>query len=253
MSILDYFLYPKKSGYDIPKTLTYGIIFILAIFLIFKVLKKLKIKIDKGLALAISPYIIFGGALRILQDAKILNSYLFVTPGIYFFVFCIIFPLILIFKFLENKLKIPYYKPVFLIGVILVSIPLSFFEIKNFYGIFLSILFYAPWILIFYFFKKWDLKNRLVALIQMFDATVTFTSIQFFGFSEQHILPTFLINIFSPFSFIFAKLLAIVLVLILIDKFSDDKEFNNFLKLCIGILGGATGTRDFIALATLIA
>ncbi len=252
MSILDYFLYPKKTGYDLPKTLTYGIIFIIAIFLIFKVLRKLKIEIDKKLVLAISPYIVFGSAIRVLQDAKILNSYLFVTPGIYFFVFCIIFPLILIFKFLEKKTKISYYKPVFIIGIILASIPLPFLEIKNFYGIFLSILFYAPWVLIFYFFKKWNLENKLVTLIQMFDATVTFTSIQFFGFSEQHILPTFLINIFSPASFLFAKFFAVVLVLILIDKFSEDKEFNKFLKLCIGILGGATGTRDFIALTTLI-
>ncbi|MEM5790876.1 MAG: DUF63 family protein [Candidatus Aenigmatarchaeota archaeon] len=253
MSILDYFLYPKKSGYDVPKTLTYGIVFILAIFIVFKILKKLKIKIDKRLALAISPYIVFGGTIRVLQDAKILNSYLFVTPGIYFFVFCIIFPLILIFKFFENKKGIPYHKPVFLIGIILASIPLPFLEIKNFYGILLFILFYAPWVLIFYFFKKWNLENKLVTLVQMFDASITFTSIQFFGFGEQHILPTFLINIFSPISFIFAKLLAVILVLILIDKFSDDKEFNNFLKLCIGILGGATGTRDLIALATLIA
>lgn len=253
MSILDYFLYPKKTGYDVPKTLTYGIIFIIAIFLIFKILKKFKIKTDKKLVIAISPYIVFGSAIRVLQDVGILSSYLFVTPGIYFFVFCIIFPLILIFKFLEEKTKIPYYKPVFIIGITLASIPISFLEIKNFYGIFLFLLFYAPWLFIFYFLKKWDLENRLVTLIQMFDATVTFTAIQFFGFGEQHVLPTFLISMFSPASFIFVKLFAIVLVLVLIDKFSEDKDFNRFLKLCIGILGGATGSRDLIALATLIA
>lgn len=252
MSILDYFLYPKKSGYDFPKTLTYGIIFIIAIFLVFKVLKKLKIKIDEKLVLAISPYIVFGSTIRVLEDAKILSSYLFVTPGIYFFVFSILFPLILIFKFLEKKIKIQYYKPVFLIGVILASVPLSFLEIKNFYGILLSIFFYIPWLLIFYFLKKWSLENRLVTLIQMFDATITFTSIQFFGFGEQHIVPTILISIFSPVSFLFAKLFVVALILILIDKLSEEKEFNKFLKLCIGILGGATGTRDFIALATLI-
>lgn len=253
MSLLDYFLHPKKTGYDVPKTLTYGIIFILAILLIFKILKKLKIKIDKKLALAISPYIVFGGAIRVLQDAGILNSYLFVTPGIYIFVFSIVFSAILFSIYLEKKKGIPYFKPVFLIGIILAALPLAFLEIINFYGIGLVILFYLPWVLIFYFLKTWSLENRLVTLIQMFDATVTFTALQFFGFGEQHILPTFLIKLFSPVSFVFAKLIIVVLILILIDKFTEDKEFGRFLKLCIGILGGATGSRDFIALATLIA
>ena len=253
MSLLDYFFHPKKTGYDIPKTLTYGIIFILAILLIFKILKRLKVKIDKKLALAISPYIVFGGAIRVLQDAGILNSYLFVTPGIYVFVFSIVFSLILLGLLLERKKGIPYFKPVFLIGIILAALPLAFLEIVNFYGIGLVILFYLPWVLIFYFLKTWSLENRLVTLVQMFDATVTFTALQFFGFGEQHILPTLLIKLFSPVSFVFAKLITVVLILILIDKFAEDKEFSRFLKLCIGILGGATGSRDFIALATLIA
>ena len=253
MSLLDYFLHPKKTGYDIPKTLTYGIIFILAILLIFKILKKLKIKIDKKLALAISPYIVFGGAIRVLQDAGILNSYLFVTPGIYVFVFSIVFSLILLGLLLERKKGIPYFKPVFLIGIILAALPLAFLEIVNFYGIGLVILFYLPWVLIFYFLKTWSLENRLVTLVQMFDATVTFTALQFFGFGEQHVLPTLLIKLFSPVSFVFVKLITVVLILILIDKLAEDKEFSRFLKLCIGILGGATGSRDFIALATLIA
>jgi len=253
MSLLDYLLHPKKTGYDIPKTLTYGIIFILAIILILKILKKLKVKIDKKLAIAISPYIVFGGAIRVLQDAGILNSYLFVTPGIYVFVFSIVFSLILLGLLLERKKGIPYFKPVFLIGIILAALPLAFLEIVNFHGIGLVTLFYLPWVLIFYFLKTWSLENRLVTLVQMFDATVTFTALQFFGFGEQHVLPTLLIKLFSPLSFVFAKLITVVLILILIDKFAEDKEFSRFLKLCIGILGGATGSRDFIALATLIA
>ena len=252
MSFSDYFLHPKKTGYDIPKTLTYSIIFIIAIILIFKALKKLKIKVDKRLALSISPFVVFGGALRVLEDLGIVSSYFFVTPGIYLFVFLIVFSLILVGKFLENRKSIPYHKIVFLSGVILTSFILPFIPFKNFYGLFFLLIFYSPWPILFYFLKFWSLENRLVTLIQLFDATVTFTAIQFFGFGEQHVLPTFLIEIFSPISFIFFKLFTVVLVLILIDKFCEDEEFKSFLKLCIGILGGATGSRDFFDLISLV-
>jgi uncharacterized membrane protein len=90
----------------------------------------------------------------------------------------------------------------------------------------------------------------------MFDATTTVTAMTFFGYGEQHVLPTIFINLFSstlfgPFSFIVLKLIGVVPVLILIDKLSSDKEFNNYLKLAIGILGAATGTRDFSCLLSL--
>lgn len=253
--LLDYFLWPKKTGYDVPKTFAYGIILVIAIYLIFKILKKLKIKIDRRLAVAIAPYVVWGAVLRVLQDAGILNSYIFVTPGIYFFVFIIIFSTILISLLFERKKGIPYFKPVFVIGILLVAFTLPFLSFVNTYGLLLTIGFFLPWPLLFYFFiKKWNLTNRIVTTIHMFDASTTAVALNYFGYYEQHILPTYVISILGPFSFIPLKLITIVAVLFLIDRFSDekDREFNNYLKLCIGILGGATGTRDFIGLLSLI-
>lgn len=86
----------------------------------------------------------------------------------------------------------------------------------------------------------------------MFDASTTFVALNFFGYSEQHIFPNFIISLFGPASFIFLKLIGVVAALILVDKFSKDKEFNNYLKLCIGILGGATGARDLFTLFSLV-
>ena len=90
-----------------------------------------------------------------------------------------------------------------------------------------------------------------MTLIQLFDGTATFVALNFFGYYEQHIIPTFIINLFGPISFIFIKLITVVAILVLIDRISPDKEFNNYLKLIIGILGGATGSRDFLALIAL--
>jgi len=86
----------------------------------------------------------------------------------------------------------------------------------------------------------------------MFDATTTFTSLQFFNYREQHVVPSLFINLFSPVSFIILKAVAVVAILILIDKYSEDKEFANYLKLLIGILGGATSLRDFTRLVAFV-
>lgn len=79
MNLQDFLNYFLSPGYDIPKTLTYSIAFVISIYLIFKLLKKIDIKVDRRLALALTPYIIFGGALRSLEDAGIVSSYWFVT------------------------------------------------------------------------------------------------------------------------------------------------------------------------------
>ena len=56
----------------------------------------------------------------------------------------------------------------------------------------------------------------------------------------------------TPFSFVILKFIALVAVLFLIDKYSDDKEFSNYIKLIIGILGAATGIRGFLRLFALV-
>ena len=249
--MLDYFLSPTKTGYDLPKTLVYSFVFIIAAYIIFKLLKKANIKIDKRLAVAITPYVIFGGILRSLEDAGVASSYWFITPGIYFLVFSIVLLTLIISIFLQKKKDIPYFKFLFTVGLLLISFTIPNVKPVNFYGIFLVSLFLLPWILIFHFIKRWSLPNKIVSVVQMFDATTTFVALNFFSYREQHILPNFFIDSFGPASFIFLKLVGVVAALILIDKFSSDREFNNYLKICIGILGMATGTRDLFTLLSL--
>jgi len=258
--IIEYFLAPKKTGYDIPKTLTYAFILIIAVYLIFKLLKRAKIKVDRRLVIAVLPFILFGSTIRVLEDLGMISSFMFVTPGIYFLVFFIIISVLTISMLIEKKRGIPYFKIPFVTGFILFFLSFAFLRPSNLHGLFLSAVFFIPWPLAFFFVKKWSLTNRIVASVQMFDSVVTFVALNFFGqgvlegfgFYEQHVIPTFLINLFGPFSFIIVKLIAVVAVLFFIDRFSDDREFNNYLKLIIGILGLATGTRDLLALLTLV-
>ena len=257
--ILNYFLNPTEfQGYDLPKTLAYGVVFIFAVYAVFLLLKKLKIEIDWKLYLSVSPYIILGGILRVMQDAGLINSYWFVTPGIYFFVFSICFSSIVISKKVLEKSGVEYYKVSFLFGMILVSFSFPFLRSFNFMNASIVLFYFLPLLAIFYRFEKWSVENRIVTLLQMFDAITTFVAVSYFGLSsftsgfvELHFFPNFLINTFGPFSFVVVKFFAIVSILLIIDRYSKDVEFNRYLKFIIAILGAATGTRDFLAILSL--
>jgi uncharacterized membrane protein len=251
MNIQDWFNHyfiETGYGYNSVNTTVYGILLIIFVYIIYRILKKLQINVDKRLALSIAPFVIFGSSIRILEDANIISGYFFVTPGIYFLIFGITFLTLLISWEIEKKFHIPYHKIMFIVGLILTSPVLGVLKYNNFLGISYVLLYFAPWIIVLKLIP-WLKENKIVTGLHVFDGTVTFVSLNYFGYYEQHVLPRYLINLFgTPFSFIFLKILIIVAVLFFIDKYSEDKDFNNFIKLVIGILGAATGTRDFLRL-----
>ena len=247
--VISYFTNPTAIPvYTVPKTLAYAFVLILGVLGIYEILKRLKVKVDRRLAIAVAPYVIFGGAARVLQDARLLSSYWLVTPGIYVFVFAITIIVLGVSLLLEKKFKIPYAKPMFLVGVVLATVPFMFLKFVNPIGAAYALLLFLPWLAIY--FVKWNLANKIVVLTQMFDATVTFVATSAYGLVELHVLSNFLISI-APISFVFVKLVAIVAFLLLIDRYAKDKHFAAYLKLIVAILGMATGTRDFVELASL--
>lgn len=255
MSIADfirqYYIDPMVlgEGYNFVNTLTYAFLVVVATYLTFKFLEKMKVDIDRNFVVSILALVVLGTMARLLEEAGISASYFLVTPMIWIESFAGIFALFLISKFVERKFKIPYYKTLSGVGLALMVIPLALIlsKITNITGMLISLLILLPFALIFYLIK-WKLENKLVSMAHMFDATATFTAIQFFGFTELHIVPRLLIGSFSPVAFIIVKVLVVVGILILIDKYSDDKKFNNFLKLIIAIIGLAPAIRDFFLL-----
>ncbi|MFH8132433.1 MAG: DUF63 family protein [Candidatus Aenigmatarchaeota archaeon] len=236
-----------ETGYTWDKTLLYGIILIVAVLLIFKMLKKLKVKVDGKFSLAIFPFVIFGGVLRVLRDLGILTSFLFATPYIYFLVAFITILTLLISLLIEKKFGISYSKIVFLTGFILFSLAIAKIPQLDLTRVFYVLTFFFPFLALI-LVVKWKRENKTVTLIQTFDGIVTFVSINFFGYSEQHVFPTLLIQTFGSFTFPLIKIIAVVIALVLIDKFFEDNELKNFVKLCIAILAGGTSTRDFTCL-----
>ena len=84
-----YFIDPiiSGSGYNVYNTLAYAALLIVAVFVTYKLLKKMKIAIDDRFMLGVLPYVILGGLLRALEDASIVSSFVFKTPVIYIVIF----------------------------------------------------------------------------------------------------------------------------------------------------------------------
>ena len=75
-----------EEGYTFVSEITYGIILIIALYAIYKLLKKLQITIDWRFCLALMPYILFGPVTRVLEDAEYFHEpaiYWFISPLIY--------------------------------------------------------------------------------------------------------------------------------------------------------------------------
>lgn len=245
-----YFVEPMELGYgyNIVNTAVYALIFVILTYLIYQFFNRLKIKTDKRLAIAIFPYISFGVVIRVLRDANILQGYLFMTPNIWFLFLGITLFAILISVFLERRLSIPYYKTMFTSGFILLSLASGLLQFKNFIAILYISLVYIP-ILILLRLIKWSKENKIIVALHAFDSVVTSIAVTYFGYYELHVLPRFLIETTgNAFTFVIVKLIVVSSALLILDKYSEDKEFNNFIKLMIGILGFATGTRDFLRL-----
>ena len=92
------------------------------------------------------------------------------------------------------------------------------------------------------------LDNSAILSAHMLDASATFVALAFFGYAEQHPLPRMLIAFSNPAAMFLLKLVVLIPVLYIIDRYAEKGEFKNFLKIVIFILGLAPGLRDMIRL-----
>ncbi len=241
------------TGYNIYNTLTYAVIFIIISFIVFKIIKKLNIVIDKKFFISITPFIILGGLLRALQDASAIRNPLFISPLIYVTIFFIAFLSLIISKLAEKYTGIKYYKIWASIGTLIVLYSLTLVKVVNNYGLILIFFIALAWIALILIAERiikkdfFSFENKTVLSAHMFDATTTFVSIQYFPYYEQHVLPQFLIGIFGPAVMFALKLIVVSFVLYYIDK-EQNNEQKIFIKILILILGLGPGVRNMMRL-----
>jgi len=251
LKVLEYFLEPLKEGYTLEKTLILALIFVFSAFLVYKFLKKIRVKIDRYFSFSIFFFILFGSSIRVLVDLEYFFSIIFVTPNIWIFVSLLTIFSLLLSKFFEKKFKIKYYKIFSAIGIS-ISLPFLFLVLlnfKNYLGLFLTILFSIPALVIFKVLKL-NSSNSVTIFSQYFDGIVAYISIKFFSdkLIEQHLFANIIFSIF-PELFPVVKFLIPFFIVYFLDKEKGFDNFQkNFIKMVIAIHGFSISIRSFLLL-----
>ncbi|MDD5472913.1 MAG: DUF63 family protein [Candidatus Methanoperedens sp.] len=258
----------NDTSYNPVDTLTYAIVLGISLFGILKLLDKLDVKIDTQFIIAVTPYVLAGSSLRVLEDSNIFTPplrYLFVTPLIYFFVFAVTISLLTLAIYLERKGKIKDYHAFFgyagiawtviniaaLLAVGEVTNPVPAAAILALGVIATSVVYFISLRLDFTL-----LTNKLnisLLFVHLLDASSTFVGMDWLGYYEKHVAPTFFIDmagnyIAHPSLVMYPlKLLVFIPVIYMLDNTSDnDKERKliDLLKLAILVLGLSPATRN---------
>jgi len=288
--VYEFFIQPiLQNGWFNPvNTTVYALVLVAAVFLVYRLLKKMHIKIDKYFLLAILPFIFWGSTTRVLHDAAFAgalstpelnafyNSPIFPTPGSYLITFMLALIVILISLVIQrftahgifkHRTGIPYWKVMFVIGVALSAVNVWLLPITDFMPLLLILTITAFWILLFFavyrvsqtsWFRKqnithlFSLTNQGILGVHLFDASATFTALSVYGYLEQHVVPNIVIPLLGPVSMFLLKIVVVLPVLWIIDRYGEQGNFNNFLKIIIIILGLAPGLRDTVRLMVMV-
>ena len=275
---------PAEEGYTLLSEITYGIILIAALFLIYKLLKKLDIPIDWRFCLALMPYILFGPITRTLEDTNYFNEpfvYWFISPLIYLQIAAYALLFLLLGYYLEqkyNKSRLTVNTVVFLGGVILL-LPSLYLIARWILGdqwsasagvrfdVFAIVIGLVAFIvglvyLATYFYRHKEsisvYRNPLnLAMLagHLIDGLTSYISIKDpflmgLSYSEKHPASNFLLEIWGPL-FPIAKFALIIVVIYVFDilykeELKDHLTLVNLLKIGILILGFSPGLRDLL-------
>ena len=308
----EFFINPiLLNGWFNPvNTLLWGAILVVAAFLVYnKLLRKMKVPIDRRFAIAILPFIFWASSTRVLRDLfygmaqqasgnsqqfmtdiayqigqiqQQAFSYimrfvpippvagffswivtLFPTPGSYVFAFIFALACLLLGLGIQKYWKrnnIQYWKTMLVIGLIACILNVWMLPFTNPWGLGMILGITGAFAAVFFGltflqekkvlkFPLFSRVNSSLLSAHMLDSSATFVSVAFFGYYEQHPVPRLFIEAIGPWTFFILKLAVLLPSLYIIDRYAEEGEFKNFLKIVILILGLAPGLRDAIRLA----
>jgi len=241
-------------GYTVLNTIVFGIILGISILVIIKMFKYLK-KDPADIMIPLIPFIFFGSSARALVDNNIYPlTYLLVTPGIYLLTGLMAIITLLASVFIEKKTNFDYRYIIFAVGAVICIPNIIFMGPINPVA---ALQVVGVWALISSVFilirNRWSLlKNKFnlsVLMAHLFDASSTYIAVDFYGYSEQHVLPSALTGLVGTAAVMFPlKIVVILGALYVIDMYIEDRTVANMLKLAIFILGLAPGLRNFLSL-----
>jgi len=258
----------NDTSYNPVDTITYAILLGISLFGVLRLLEKLEVEIDTRFIASVTPYILAGSSLRVLEDSNLFAppfKYLLITPIIYFLIFAVTISILSLAVVLEKKGRIKDYHTFFasfgaVWTLINIAALLAAGEVKNLLPagaiIMLGLIATGIVYLISAQFNFTLLTNKLnisILFTHLFDASSTFVGIDWLGYSEKHVAPTFFIDLAGNYmdhpSLVMypLKLLVFIPVLYMLDhKFDINKEKRlvALMKLAILVLGLSPATRN---------
>lgn len=279
---LDPLRYPGQvAPYNVVNTATFALMALVAVFLIYKLLRTLKVEIDGSFVFAVMPWAVLGSVVHVLEDAGVLprlvrvggfETYPFVTPYIYFLIFfASILALLLAKKISKSNTEFNgRYQQFGIALVVLALLPLLTRVQYALHGLLILALALVGTGVVFLltrqlFKSKANPKGRpldklelLLAFAQSFDGAATAVGVGIgtptVHYVEQHVVGNAIFDFFgTPFAFYGVKLLFAALVIWAIrrelktDK-PDDARERAFLLMLLAIFGLAPGLRDALRL-----
>ena len=277
--IYKYYIDPVKYGepYNIVETLTYAIILIIGVYLLYRWFSNSKwlsehgIKLDSGFILATIPYVVLGGVLRVIQDAGMVTGdwqYLIVTPPIYFVLFFFVIGMIFIGGTLRKngiiKEFLWFYALMGCMAVLVITLILAAWGMAH-TRIDLFILGIIPLMAItasvlvwacMRYLLKWEYVSDPLYMVlifgQMLDASANSYGLTFHPavhYIEQHVVGSNLIEITGTAFVMFPLKLVVLFPAIYIMQLyrkEANPAFWHLVLLAMIVVGLAPGIRDMV-------
>ncbi len=246
-----------------PRDYAIGMAILLAILaMLYKFLFP-RVRIDKHFAIALIPAIVFGITVRVLADAGYYpkSDWWSVTPGIYLTACAFGAAYLSVSLYLQKKIRLEYWKISLVIGALVLPYFMARLaqfmkEPTNvFYPVILAAILTGAVHIISIQSTKMKVftapDSTAIIFAHMLDASGTFIGIDYFGFSEEHILPEIFINLAgTALVMIPVKLTVVLLALYYLKKWKteEDEVLYRAIKIVFFVLGFGPGSRNSLLL-----
>jgi uncharacterized membrane protein len=277
--IYKYYIDPIKTGqaYNVVDTLTYAIILVIGVYLLYRWLSSSTymtdagFKFDERFILATVPYVILGGLVRVIEDTGMITGdwrFLLITPLIYFVLFFFTIGMMFLSRFLTLKgftgSFIRFYAFAGTLAVVVATLILLAWS-QTHHGVDLFILAIIPLMAVtataivwgvMRYVLSWTYVNDPVYLTllfgQLLDASATSYGIDLHPsvqYVEQHVVGSALINMTGTAFVMFPlKLLVLFPAIYVMQLYRKEANpaFWHLVLLAMIVVGFAPGVRDMV-------
>lgn len=243
----------EAASYNLFNTSFYAAGFaIAAAYIGLPALKKLEVSLDRRFFLSVTPFILMGSAIRVLEDRALVDSFLLVTPFIYVLMFFTTAGILAVTRKRYGERYHRMFGAVGLAGFLLtaglygfsnwvaIAVTLAVFLLSTGSG-YLLLKLSRPELAGYGFgipvaAHYWDASSSVVALL--------------YGGSEKHLLAQFFVDTMGlPGMFVMKTLVVVPAVYYLYTETEGEKR--KYYLFLVALLGLALGTRNLLSIASI--